>query len=59
MATMKKKNDKYYCTQCMMSYNEPKVYCPFCGEEITNYEELIINNYIKTIGEEGLDDEDR
>ncbi len=43
----------------MMSYNEPKVYCPFCGEEITNYEELIINNYIKTIGEEGLDDEDR
>ena len=40
-----KKNNDYYCNECMMRQFKIKPYCNFCGKTFTNYEEVCIELY--------------
>jgi len=43
IATYIYKNNQYYCSNCRMrALNGVEPYCPFCGYEMSNYEEIMI-----------------
>ena len=44
MVTTFKENPSggYYCAECRMSFGEPQATCPYCGNFISNYEDLLI-----------------
>lgn len=44
VAKLHYKNGEYYCGNCYLktSAKEIPVYCPFCGYEFSNWEEIMI-----------------
>jgi len=51
-----KKNGIYYCSNCMMrAQGELEPFCPFCGSEFTNYEDILIQEYKDLISSENYD----
>ena len=42
-------NDIYYCSNCRMRQPDLHPYCNFCGNEFSNYEELMIKQENDTI----------
>lgn len=41
VTTLKHNGQKYYCANCRMIQHQLTPYCKFCGNEFTNYEEII------------------
>lgn len=41
VAEWKKRNARYYCSNCYMQPPEIEYICPFCGAEMTNYIQIL------------------
>ena len=45
VATLIKKNDCWYCSNCRIRQFAPKPYCDFCRSEISNIEDIWLELY--------------
>lgn len=44
-AYLRKKNNAWYCSNCMMRQNTFRHTCSFCGMEFANYMEVVYSNW--------------
>lgn len=45
VATLRKRNNNWYCSNCLMRQNAFQHTCNFCGSEFANYMEVLYSNW--------------
>lgn len=39
-ALLEQKEDYYYCPECLIHFNSPREWCPFCGVRFKNWQDF-------------------